>query len=84
MCHNKLLRCYYNVSQYSYKELSEKYSIIKMRKKVGVDTLRRENGEKENHELPQTTFDNNKKYTGQLADWKNQEIDHSSLIQILI
>jgi len=28
-----------------------------MRKKVGVDTLRRDNGEKENHELPQTTFD---------------------------
>ena len=28
-----------------------------MRKKVGVDTLRRENGEKENHEVPQTTFD---------------------------
>ena len=28
-----------------------------MRKKVGVDTLRRENGEKENHELPQTMLD---------------------------
>ena len=28
-----------------------------MRKKVGVDTLRRENGEKENHEVPQTTLD---------------------------
>jgi hypothetical protein len=29
-----------------------------MRKKVGVDTLRRENGEtKENHDLPQTALD---------------------------